>query len=329
MNGYSPPRIVGADELRAVVGFEDLIEPVSRAFQESSAKRAQNGLIVMFPADRTDLGDVYVKTGVLKGHSVFIVKVSPWFAGNAANGAPQGGFLAVFDSATGHTSAILNDEHYLSDIRTAAAGALAARALAPDQIDTAVVLGAGVQAFWQALALHRERPFRRLLIWARRPEKAASLARRLTEPLHGVEIIVADAIEPAVRMADVVITTTLSREPIVRGAWLRPGQHITAVGADDATKCELDAEVLNRARLVVDSVETTVANGDVLRAIKAGDYDPSMIAGEIGDVLAGRFIGRAAPDEITIAKFVGIGAQDVAAAETSLALLERNSMAKL
>lgn len=301
---------------------------MSRAFQESSAKRAENGLIVMFPADRADLGDVYVKTGVLRGHGVFVVKVSPWFAANVENRAPQGGFLAAFDSGTGRTLAILSDEHYLSDIRTAAAGALAARLLAPKRVDTALILGAGVQAYWQARALHRERPFRRLLIWARSSEKATALKRRLSKPLHGVEIAVADNIEPAVRTADVVITATLSREPIVRAAWLRPGQHITAVGADDSTKCELDAEALCRARVVVDSIETTVANGDVHRAIEAGEYDQSLIAGEIGDILAGRLVGRIAAEEITIAKFVGIGAQDLAAAEAALALLESNPTAK-
>src|SRR5262252_4168622 len=123
--------IVGADELRRHVFFEDLIEPVSRALQQSSAGEADNGLIVAFPlADRTR-GDVYVKTGTLRGHSVYIVKVSPWFAANVERKQPQGGFIAVFDSETGHTRALLDEQHYLSDIRTAAAGALGARVLAP------------------------------------------------------------------------------------------------------------------------------------------------------------------------------------------------------
>ena len=98
---------------------------------KSSAGFADNGLVGMFPLERRDRGDVYVKTGTLLGHSVFIVKVSPWFAANVERGDAQGGFIGVFDSQPGHTIALLNEEHYLSDIRTAAAGALAARALAP------------------------------------------------------------------------------------------------------------------------------------------------------------------------------------------------------
>ncbi len=151
-------RIIDAESIRASVTFEDLIEPVSRAFEESSAGLADNGLIVMFPAERRELGDVYVKTGSLRGHDVYIVKVSPWFSSNVESGQPQGGFVGVFDSRTGRTLALLNEEHYLSDIRTAAAGAVAARMLAPSAVGTAAVLGAGVQAYWQPLALYQGAP---------------------------------------------------------------------------------------------------------------------------------------------------------------------------
>jgi ornithine cyclodeaminase len=315
----STVRIVSAAELRAHVRFEDLIEPVAAAFRESSAGLADSGLLVMYPLERRDRGDVYVKTGTLQGHSVFIVKVSPWFAANVERGGAQGGFIGVFDSHTGHTIALLNEEHYLSDTRTAAAGALAARTLAPESVQTAAVLGAGVQAYWQTLALHRERPFNTLLIWARNGEKALALKSRLTEDLSGVELRIEAVLEHVVRAADVLLCATLAREPLVRGEWLRAGQHITAVGADDPSKCELDARVLQRARVFVDSLEATAANGDVHRAIKSGLYNLADVTGEIGEVLAGKKIGRTSPSDITVAKFVGIGAQDLAATETSLA----------
>jgi ornithine cyclodeaminase len=311
-------RIVGAEWLRSAVSFQDLIEPVAKAFAESSLDRAQNGLVVMFPGARPDLGDVYVKTGVLRGHRVYIVKVSPWFAVNVERGRPQGGFVAVFDSETGHTLALLNEEHYLSDIRTAAAGAVAARSFAPPRVATAAVLGSGVQAYWQSLALFHERPFRRLLIWARQPQKADALRSRLAMALAGVEIVTSPDLESTVRASDVLITATLSREPLVRGGWLHPGQHITAVGADDPTKCELDSTALNLARVFVDSISTSTANGDLQRAISQGSYAPEQIAGELGDVLAGRLPGRTSESDITIAKLVGIGAQDLVAAETAL-----------
>lgn len=320
MNDRASPtlRIISADTLRAKVRFGDLIEPVARAFQESSAKKAQNGVVVMFPAERPELGDVYVKTGVLSGHRIYIVKVSPWFAANVANGQSQGGFLAVFDSATGHTLALLNDEHYLSDIRTAAAGAVAANLLAPPRITTAAVLGSGVQAYWQPLALYGERPFKRLLVWARSPQKAEVLKHRLARALPDVQIETSRDLEQVVRKADVLITATSSREPLVRGDWLRPGQHITAVGADDATKCELDSGVLNRCRIFVDSITENIGKGDVQRAIQSGQFAATQLAGELGEVLSGQLVGRTSEADITIAKLIGIGAQDLVAAEIAL-----------
>jgi len=312
------PRLIQADQLRALVGYEDLIEPVSRAFQESSAGLAQHGLITMYPAERPDLGDVYVKAGSLSGHRVFVVKVSPWFAMNRDQGGPQGGLVAVFDADTGYTMAVLAEEHYLSDIRTAAAGALAARALANAEVDCAAVLGAGTQAYWQPQALFRERPFRTLVIWARRAEQAEELARRLRPHLPGAEIQTSDDIEQTVSRADVLITATSARDPLVQGEWLHPGQHITAVGADDATKCELDANVLRRSRVFVDSIEVTAAHGDVARAISRDEYELQQLAGEIGEVLAGSKVARLSKEDITVAKFVGIGPQDLVAAEVSL-----------
>lgn len=320
MNDRASPtlRIISADTLRAKVRFGDLIEPVARAFQESSAKKAQNGVVVMFPAERPELGDVYVKTGVLSGHRIYIVKVSPWFAANVANGQSQGGFLAVFDSATGHTLALLNDEHYLSDIRTAAAGAVAANLLAPPRITTAAVLGSGVQAYWQPLALYGERPFKRSLVRARSPQKAEVLKHRLARALPDVQIETSRDLEQVVRKADVLITATSSREPLVRGDWLRPGQHITAVGADDATKCELDSGVLNRCRIFVDSITENIGKGDVQRAIQSGQFAATQLAGELGEVLSGQLVGRTSEADITIAKLIGIGAQDLVAAEIAL-----------
>lgn len=293
-------RIVNAADIRARISFEELIEPVSRAFQESSAGLTRNGLIVMHPAERAELG------------------ISPWFASTLARGLPQGGFIGVFDCQTGHTLAILNEEHYLSDIRTAAAGALAARTLAPSHIRTAGVLGAGVQAYWQARALYRERPFETLLVWARDERKAGALGSRLSSHLPDVVIQTSNDLEHTVRSADVLIAATSAKEPLVRGAWLHEGQHVTAVGADDPTKCELDATALKRAHVFVDSLETTAANGDVHRAMQNGEYSLRDVAGEIGEVLSGSKPGRTSRRDITIAKFVGIGAQDLVAAERTL-----------
>ncbi len=308
------PRMIGPEEVRDALRFEDLIEPVAEAFRASSVGRAQNGLIVMFPQADHTAADVYVKSSVIEDRPFYIVKVAPWFAANTTDGQPQGGFIGVFDSRTGHTIAVIEDRHRLSDLRTAAAGSLAARVLAPKRVITASVLGSGVQAYWQAMALYRERPFKVLNVWARDADKADALATRLRADLPGTDVAVRER-EAAIREADVILTATGARDPIIPGAWLRPGQHITAVGADDATKCELDAEALIRARVFVDELETARTTGDVHRAIEDGTYAIDCIAGEIGDVLSARLPGRRSDEEITIATFSGIGAQDLAAVE--------------
>jgi ornithine cyclodeaminase/alanine dehydrogenase-like protein (mu-crystallin family) len=310
--------IWSADAIRAAVDVEDLIEPTVAAFTASSAGLVQNGLITMFPGSTPEAGDVYVKTGAVAGDDVHIVKVSPWFARNAEQRLPQGGFVAVMDSRTGHTLGLLDDQHYLSDIRTAAAGVVAARLFAPARVDVACVLGSGTQAWLQPQALYRERQFEQLHIWARDIDKAMALAQRLRVALPGVDVRVERRIERAVRAADVLMTTTTSREPLVKGEWLKLGSHVSAFGADDATKCELDLAVLRRARVFVDSVPASTLYGDVRRAIATGGYRPDEIAGEIGSVLAGRVDGRTQRDDITVAKFVGIGAQDLAAAQVAI-----------
>ena len=313
-------RLIDAQTVRSVVGFEDLVDPVRQAFADASAGRAQNGFITMYPAGWEELGDVYVKTGATRGVPVFVVKVAPWFAVNDERGQPQGGFFAVLDAETGATLAVVDDQHYLSDVRTAAAGAVVARELVPHHIVTAAVIGAGVQAFWQPVALFHERPFDRLAIWARRRAAAERLRERLRAALPQVQLDVSAGLERVVREADVLLTTTSSRAPLVDGKWLRPGQHITAVGADDRTKCELHPAVLQRSRVFVDALDMVAKNGNIVWAVENAGYRRADLAGEIGDLVTGTLSGRTSPDDITVATLIGIGAQDVATADV---LMER------
>jgi ornithine cyclodeaminase/alanine dehydrogenase-like protein (mu-crystallin family) len=313
---------VDADMLRAKVTFADLIDSAGEAFRRYSAGQASSELIVMVPGADKAAGDVYVKTGTITGHPSYVVKVSPWFAVNAAAGRSQGGFIAVFDAETGHTRAIIDDQHLLSDLRTGAAGALVARHFAPLTVRSVLVVGTGTQALLQPQALHHERPFRRLAIWGRDATRALALSGRLSEALPGVEISVTANLAEAVGAADVILGTTASTTPIIRGEWLRPGQHITSIGSDDATKSELDADVLRRAgRAIVDGADTARANGNVHRHLAEGAIPADFPLHELGAVLAGAAPGRTGDDEITVATLSGLGVQDLAAAHASLGLL--------
>ena len=184
------------------------------------------------------------------------------------------------------------------------------------------MLGAGVQADWQPLALYRERPFARLSIWARSMPKAEALRKRLSDEMPGVEIVCGTDIEIAVRSAEVLITATQAREPLVKGQWLRKGMRVTACRCrrrhQVRTRCDGAA---TREKVFVDARATAEANGDVHRAIRAGRYSIDDVSGEIGEVISGHVPGRTADDDVTVAKLVGIGAQDLVAAEVALAKL--------
>jgi len=311
--------VYSAEELRQTVGFTDLIGPMSAAFQAYSQGRAQQTMSTIWPADTREDGDVLVKAGCIVGHDTFAVKIAPWFRSNEIAGRPQGGLVAAFSSKNGHPLAVLADEHYLSDVRTAAAGALAADALAAPGAAAAGVLGTGVQAYWQVRALAHVRSLERVLVWGRDGSRAAELARRLRADLPGVDIAVAAAPRQAVRGSDVVITATASTEPLVLAEWLHSGQHITSVGADSAGKCELAPEVLGRADLVVvDSRSAATGTGNTGRALRAGLLTGGDLV-ELGEILDGT--RQRDPGDVTVASLVGIGVQDVVAVEVALSLL--------
>ena len=311
--------IHGAQELREAVRFTDLIEPLRVAFGEFSNGRAQQVMSALWPGRRPEDGNVLVKAGCITGHDMFVVKAAPWFKSNQAAGRPQGGLVTAFDARTGYPVAIFTDEHYLSDIRTAATGALTADILAPPGVTTAGVLGTGVQAYWQARALAHVRPLQRLLIWGRHHGRAADLAQRLAAELPGVQTGTAATAEHAVRESEVLITATAATEPLVAASWLHPGQHTTSVGADDPGKSELEPKALNQADLiVVDSRAAAASNGSTRWALQAGALAESDLI-EIGQIGAYQRDPRA----ITIACLVGIGIQDLVAAETALAIMHQ------
>jgi ornithine cyclodeaminase/alanine dehydrogenase-like protein (mu-crystallin family) len=308
--------VYSAEELRQAVRFTDLIEPLRVAFGEFSNNRAQQVMSALWPARRPEDDNVLIKAGCITGHHIFVVKAAAWFKSNQTAGRPQGGMVTAFDASTGYPVAIFTDEHYLSDIRTAATGALTADALAPPGVTTAGVLGTGAQAYWQTLALAHVRPLARLLIWGRHHGRAADLAQRLAAELPGVQTVA--TAEHAVRESEVLITATAATEPLVAAAWMHPGQHITSVGADDPSKCELEPQALRQADLIiVDSREAAASNGSTRRALKAGALAESDLT-EIGQIGAYHRDSRAT----IIACLVGIGIQDLAA-ETALTILQQ------
>jgi ornithine cyclodeaminase/alanine dehydrogenase-like protein (mu-crystallin family) len=305
---------IGPDQVRQLVELDDLIAPVADAFRAASAGRARDEIVTMYPAATTADGDVYIKTSCSQGARYHVVKISPWFAANVAAGVPQGGLIALLDSTTGHTVALIDDQHRLTDLRTAAAGALLTRMLAPTQAGELVIVGTGTQAYWQTVAALRERPFEKVSIWGRSRDHADALVTRLARDNPHQTIDVATNLASAVHHADVVIATTSAREPLVAGSWLRAGQLVISVGSDDATKAELHPECLAQADLIVVDLRALAQRyGNVHRAIATGVLSADTPMVEVGELLA-RSSPRPHHDALSVATLVGLGSQDLATA---------------
>lgn len=310
----------GADAIRAAVGFEDVIAPVAAALADFSRGLGDSPAAVFAPAGRD--GDVHVKSAWLPGRPIFTVKVATWFAARADRGdSASSGLVAVFDTHTGDLRALLEDEHHLSDIRTAAAGALAARILARPNSTVLGVLGTGVQAYLQVLAAADELPIRVVRAWGRDPNRAGRFLRAVHARRPDLRVTVSDTLRQVCEGADLLVTATSSTEPLVDATWLTPGLHITAVGADDSTKVELEPACIARAdRVVVDSRPLAELHGDLAHAAAVG-IRPRHTPAELGELIA-TAVGRTSDEEITICKLIGLGMQDLAAAEITIRRLE-------
>ncbi|HEV7276252.1 MAG TPA: cyclodeaminase [Devosiaceae bacterium] len=308
-------------ELRRCVGLDaatvDIIEQAFSAL-------AQGGVImppILSMAIAEKHGEVDVKTAYVPGMPGFAIKVSPGFFDNPMRGLPSlNGLMIVFDAETGIVSAVLLDNGYLTDIRTAAAGAVAARHLAPREVHTAGVIGAGVQAELQIEALALERRFERLLVWARSPAKAEAYAARMTQRLSRL-VTVAESAEAVVRESQVVVTTTPSRTPLIEASWLHPGLHITAMGSDASEKNELDPAIVTAAdRFVCDRLTQSRTLGELRAAIAASAAGAEEPFTELGAICSGRESGRSSDESVTVCDLTGTGVQDTAIAVHALAI---------
>ncbi len=308
-------------EVREALDMPSLIDAVERAFVGYSTGRAEFPGVIHLEVPEAG-GEIHVKAGHLHGEPFYAVKVSSGFAPPRAQ-ATVDGLVVVFDATTGAPVAFLLDNGYVTDARTGAGGGVAARHLAPPTVDVVAVIGTGLQARYQLDALACERSFGEVHVWGRNPDRA----RACVEDLHaraglpeGCEFSIAASVERACEGADVVVTCTASREPLVRAEWLAPGAHVTALGSDGPDKQELDVGVLSRADVVVaDSRDQCARIGELHHALDAGVVPSTDDVAELGEIAAGLRPGRTSPDQLTVCDLTGVGVQDVAAANLVMA----------
>jgi ornithine cyclodeaminase len=306
-------KVVEEGRLRELVGEQEALNAVERAF----AALAQ-GRVIQPPPLGMDLrdarGEVHVKGAYLEGEPIFAMKVASGFYRNSELGLPTGsGLVLVFDANTGFPLVLLQDNGYLTELRTGGAGALAVRLLAPEGPLKVAVIGAGSQARYQLRAMSRVRSLECVRVWspvrAEMETYSREMALALRVPVEGSE-----SAREAVRGADLVVTVTPSREPLLEETWLNPGVTVVAVGSDGPEKQELSVGILGGAgKVVVDSREQCLRLGETHHAVLAGILAPEEIHAELGEILLGERKGREGRETIVV-DLTGVGAQDAALA---------------
>jgi len=303
-------KIFKEQEIRNLITYPEAIAAMEKAFAAYSGGKAMVPPVVHLDVPENE-GEVHIKAAYVLGTPSYTVKIASGFYKNKERGLPlSGGMMIVFDSQTGYPLAFLLDNGYLTDFRTAAAGAVASKHLASQEVQQVGVIGAGMQGRMQVQALSFVRKFRHVKVYDHRTTNIV----RYLEDMRGkvdADFSAAGTVRDAVRGSQIVITATPSREALIDAAWVEPGTHITALGSDGPHKQELDAQILAKAdRVFADSIEQCIKLGEIHHAIKLDLLKREDIAGELGQVISGAIPGRQSANEITVCDLTGVGVQD-------------------
>jgi ornithine cyclodeaminase len=309
--------VYSRQQIEVVIRPREVIAAMERAFAAYS-----NGEAVIPPVGQLDFedppGDCHIKYGYLKRGSTFTVKIATGFWKNPERGLPSSnGVVLVFSSETGELLTIFQDEGFLTDMRTAAAGAVAAKYLAPRELDCIGILGAGLQARLQLEYLREVTPCRRVKLWAR----SADRARALIVP--GFDIQVVESPAKVAASARLIVCTTASRQWLLNAADVKPGTHITALGADGGGKQELEPTLFALAKIrAVDGLSQCSKYGDSSFALEQGLIQMQDLV-ELGQVIQDPSLRRRNEQDISIADLTGVAVQDMAIAELALQGLQQ------
>jgi len=301
-------KILTLDQIKSVLPSVDLMGEIENGFIAYSQGRAvvpPVGELVM----RDPPGDVHIKYGYLTGDDYYVIKIASGFYENPKLGLPSSnGLMLVFSQKTGALEAVLLDEGYLTDIRTAIAGAIAAKYLAPSKVERIGIVGTGMQARLQLEYLAPVTDCREVLVWGRSADKLAAYEQDMTE--KGFRVSTTTNADDVMASCKLIVTTTPATSPILSGQ-AQPGTHITAVGSDTHDKQELDAEILSRAELVVaDSISQCIERGEIYQALKSNAITEAGLV-ELGSIIAGDATGRESDDQVTVADLTGVAVQDI------------------
>ncbi|HCG62952.1 MAG TPA: cyclodeaminase [Sphaerochaeta sp.] len=304
--------ILSEKELRKFVQLDTkVIEKVELGFAQLAAGNATVPPIMMLPVPEKN-GEVDIKSAFIKGLPSMAIKIASGFFQNPEIGLPsQSGQMLVVSAETGFLQGVLLDNGYLTQVRTAAAGAIAAKYLAPDGVDTVGVFGCGVQARYQMEALSLVKPFKRIVMYSIDTEaRKQDFVKDMTERL-GVEVVSAKSGAELVAQCGIVVTTTPSRKGYFEPEWVHPGLHITSMGSDAEDKQELKGGVFGKADIIAcDLKAQSFRLGELRGAKEEGFVTESTPVLEIGQIISTAKSARTSADQVTVCDLTGVGVQD-------------------
>ena len=307
--------VLNSSEIKKCVQLNGQLIPII----EDAFKSLALGKTTMPPILRLDIekyhGESDVKAAYIDGLDSYAIKVASGFFNNPNLGLPSSnGLMILLDSKTGVLKSVLLDKGYLTDVRTAIAGAIAAKHLSNPESSNVGIIGAGIQAKMQLEALLLVRNIKTAYIWSRDSKKTNTFVKNIKDKIN-IKIIACKSPEQTVNLSEILITCTPSKSPIIKSEWLKKGLHITAMGSDAEMKNELDPKIIKDCDYYIpDSQSQTSILGELNHAIKAGLVSAEKKYNELGSVIINSNLGRRNINDVTVADLTGTGVQDTAIA---------------
>ncbi|ARH00178.1 ornithine cyclodeaminase family protein [Legionella micdadei] len=307
-------KIISLDQIKKCLVKIDIISEIEKAFVAYS-----NGKAVVSPVGellfQDPPGDVHIKSGYILGEEYYVIKIASGFYENPKLNLPSSnGLMLLFSQNTGGLCSILLDEGYLTDIRTAVAGAIVAKYLAPRIINKIGMIGTGTQAKLQLHYLKKITSCREVIALGRSDENLQKF--KMEMEMEGFQVNTTKEVEEITTSCNLIVTTTPSNFPILFANQIKKGTHITAVGADGPKKQELDADIFKNADVIVaDSIMQCTKHGEIAHAIRKKIIDKSKLI-ELGDILSGMRQGRKNNEQVTVADLTGLAVQDLQIAKS-------------
>lgn len=300
--------IIELKKIKSLLKNVDVVAAIKEGFVNYS-----NGNTVVPPVAEllfdSPPGDVHIKYGYIKNDDFYVIKIASGFYENSKLGFPSSqGMMLLFNQKTGQTTAVLLDEGYLTDIRTAAAGAVAAKYFAPKVIKAIGIIGTGIQAKLQLQYIQKTKPCRAIWVWGRTPGNIQSFKDELGD---NFDVHIASTPNEVARNCNLIVTTTPSESVLLKAEDIQPGTHITAVGSDTSDKQELDGLLLQKADIVIaDSIPQSKNRGEIYQAVSQGFITNDKVV-ELGNAIQNNSLQRINDEQISVVDLTGVAVQDI------------------